>query len=123
MHEAQVGAAVRGLPVEARVILMLGPIAMTAPEDVGDCRVCVALERWAALGGYMGGPPPSGRLVEALALSLFDWHQGWDLMGTRGFLLGRGAEVYRRCCVIYEAAGWRGPETVVLGPHEAVRRC
>lgn len=115
MVEAQVEAAVGGLPIESRVALMLGPIAQTAPDDIGCCRVCEALE-WALWPSR--DRRPAQRLAEAMALALFDWHQGWDLLGTPGFNLGDGPEVYRRCCVIYEAAGWRGPETVVLGPHE-----
>lgn len=114
--EAQVPAAVRLLPIEVRVPLMLGPIAQSAPEDVGDCRVCEAIERWWEIG-------MASTLAEEAAVQVYRWHQGGDLacMAHGGFTPGQGAEVYRRCCVIYEAAGWRGPETVVLGPHEAIR--
>lgn len=116
LDQADIEYLVLKLPVEARVTLMLGPISMTAPLDVGDCRVCVALSHLCQHSFFGDSCLP--------AETLFDWHQGWD-KAERGEIsnsqMGKGAWAYDRCCVIYTAAGWRGPETVILGPHEAIR--
>lgn len=85
--------AVLDLPLHCKQILARGPV----PEDEidtdpdGDCRVCAALDHVYWRNGA--------------AAKLMDWHQGWDLFWPdQTWKFGTGDEVYRRCCVIYEAA-------------------
>lgn len=94
------------LPERALVVLRKGPVPWGPAGDDdpdGDCRTCAALDEWA----FSGGNYRFGKEARA-ALRLFDWHQGWDLRDTPGFMLGRGTECFRRCVVIYRAAGWTG---------------
>lgn len=72
------------LPSDVRDLLALGP----EPEDTKPfgCRVCTALDP------LMGEGNRTAELI-------FDYH---DTEGTEG------DAAYRRCCDIYEAAGWKG---------------
>lgn len=84
----------------------MGPIP---PEDedkpdhyVAACRVCVALEHMVFGKGW------PGKEVRA-AVYLWDWHHCSQLSaGGRWFDFGNCPEGYRRCLVIYRAAGWPG---------------
>lgn len=110
------------LPGRVRQRLALGPVV--GDHEPGECcRVCMATERVRAM---LDGPCPSTsdswtrrRLRQLVAVSdLHAWHQGVDIadrmdaLADRGFwtppfVLGEGDECYRRCVVIYAAAGWR----------------
>lgn len=99
------------LPASARETLRKGPVPWGPEGDDdpdGDCRVCAALDPW-MFGDYGQQLSPAQRRADRAAVELIDWHQGWDLKQVvPGFLLGRGLECFRRCVVIYRAAGWEG---------------
>lgn len=122
LHESQIPTAVGLLPLPARAILSMGPIASSASKTLRcRCRVCEAGEVALAV---VPGDHPEARRIENLVVSLDRFHHGMDLWGA-GLIShpGEGPLVFERCLRIYEAAGWRGPVTAVVGPHEAVRRC
>lgn len=126
-QDARMTAFVGLLPAGARTMLAKGPVPWGPEGDAdpdGECRVCAALDAW-----FYGHPYPDtrrdgggrrysngmGRVSSAqrrgviAAVKLLDWHQGWDLKEVvPGFMLGRGLECFRRCVVLYRAAGWEG---------------
>lgn len=102
------------LPAVARTQLAMGPIPRE--EERGgryeaNCRACVALARivfmddWdrAMTFGY------SRSDTQRIATWLWNWHHCYDLSGGgRWFDFGNCPEGYRRCLVLYRAAGWNG---------------
>lgn len=67
--------------------LRSGPI----PGKNAPCRICQVMDELPGFG-FTG--------------KLFAWHLGIDIHGVDGEV-GTGDECYRRCLVIYRAAGWK----------------
>lgn len=94
--------------------LAMGPIP-SEPEGgdsyVAACRVCVALDRLVFDGPphwvyFMIGHQP--RTVRN-ARALYNWHHCVKLSAVgRLFDYGNSPEGWRRCLVLYHAAGWTG---------------
>lgn len=90
MSDDEARYLVSRLPRPTRRKLQMGPIeGINAP-----CRICQV----------MAGFPSRG-----FTGRLFAWHLGIDFHGVDG-KIGTGAECYRRCLIIYRAAGWEDPD-------------
>lgn len=90
------------LPDKVRAQLARGP-----DPDPAECRVCEALDE--VLYGTHRYSSPAARLM--------DWHMGYDLyFPDENWRLGRGPECYRRCLLVYVAAGWPGDLAAVTFP-------
>lgn len=110
------------LPVASQVQLAMGPIPPEAEWEgpyAACCRVCVALEDlvfnddadWMYYKTFGEYREPFGRARRA-ALRLWNWHHCHDLSDGGGrFDYGNCPEGYRRCLVLYRAAGWDGRES------------
>jgi hypothetical protein len=86
MSDEEVRVLVSRLPPSILYLLQQGPI----PGEKSPCWICEV----------MGDLPGSG-----FTGKLFAWHLGVDIHGIDG-PVGTGDECYRRCLVIYRAAGW-----------------
>jgi len=113
--EEHVGALVALLPPDRIAQLALGPFT---GDDDEECRFCTVFDDWkfcGTPGRWIGKPGTTQRMVQspaqrrrgrAFAL-LHDWHQGWQLYEAKAIANpGQGPECYRRCLLIYRAAGW-----------------
>lgn len=123
LSDRQAAKLVELLPRAVRQRLALGPVPTGVDHLPTECcRVCVATARMRAM---MNGPRPltagswsRRRLRRLVAVrDLHHWHRGADIadrldaLAGRGlwvpeFVPGEGDECYRRCLVIYRAAGW-----------------
>ena len=87
MTDDEAAKLVERLPKSIRHKLRYGPIV----GNDAPCRICDVMDQLPS-AGFIG--------------RLFAWHLGVDIHGPYGEKLGTGEECYRRCLIIYRAAGW-----------------